>query len=98
MKALPCAILLLPALAFAAPPDDSPDLPPRAVVASVLAGHPDVLAAKSGVRYEESNRARLEAGEHEFSVSVGSARRRAEPTLTLNSCSPASRRARFDSS
>ena len=84
MKALPCAILLLPALAFAAPPDDSPDLPPRAVVASVLAGHPDVLAAKSGVRYEESNRARLEAGEHEFSVSVGSARRRTEASRNLN--------------
>jgi outer membrane protein TolC len=84
MKALTCAILLLPALAVAAPPDDSPDLPPRAVVASVLAGHPDVLAAKSGVRYEESNRSRLEAGEHEFSVSVGSARRRTDTSRHLN--------------
>jgi outer membrane protein TolC len=53
-------------------------------VASVLAGHPDVLAAKSGVRYEESNRDRLEAGEHEFSVSVGSARRRTEASRNLN--------------
>lgn len=84
MKTLPCVILLLPALAVAAPPDDTPDLPPRAVVASVLAGHPDVLAAKSGVRYEESNRDRLEAGEHEFSVSVGSARRRTEASRNLN--------------
>lgn len=84
MKTLPYVILLLPALAVAAPPDDTPDLPPRAVVASVLAGHPDVLAAKSGVRYEESNRDRLEAGEHEFSVSVGSARRRTEASRNLN--------------
>ena len=84
MKVLPCVILLLPALVVAAPPDDTPDLPPRAVVASVLAGHPDVLAAKSGVRYEESNRDRLEAGEHEFSVSVGSARRRTEASRNLN--------------
>ncbi len=84
MKALPYVILLLPALAVAAPPDDTPDLPPRAVVASVLAAHPDVLAAKSGVRYEESNRARLEAGEHEFSVSVGSARRRTDAARHLN--------------
>lgn len=84
MKALPYVILLLPALAVAAPPDDTPDLPPRAVVASVLAAHPDVLAAKSGVRYEESNRDRLEAGEHEFSVSVGSARRRTEASRNLN--------------
>ena len=84
MKALPYVILLLPALAVAAPPGDTPDLPPRAVVASVLAGHPDVLAAKSGVRYEESNRDRLEAGEHEFSVSVGSARRRTEASRNLN--------------
>ncbi len=84
MKALPYVILLLPALAVAAPPGDTPDLPPRAVVASVLAGHPDVLAAKLGVRYEESNRDRLEAGEHEFSVSVGSARRRTEASRNLN--------------
>ncbi|MDT3736447.1 MAG: TolC family protein [Denitratisoma sp.] len=84
MKFLSCLILLLPALAVAAPPDDTPDLPPRAVVASVLAGHPDVLAAKSGVRYEESNRSRLEAGEHEFSVSVGSARRRTDTSRSLN--------------
>ena len=84
MNTLPYVILLLPALAVAAPPDDTPDLPPRAVVASVLAGHPDVLAAKSGVRYEESNRDRLEAGEHEFSVSVGSARRRTEASRNLN--------------
>lgn len=84
MKALTCVILLLPALAMAVPPDDTPDLPPRAVVASVLAGHPDVLAAKSGVRYEESNRSRLEAGEHEFSVSVGSARRRTDTSRHLN--------------
>lgn len=84
MKALPYVILLLPALAVAAPPDDFPDLPPRAVVASVLAAHPDVLAAKSGVRYEESNRDRLDAGEHEFSVSVGAARRRTDAARHLN--------------
>jgi outer membrane protein TolC len=84
MKALSYAILLLPALALAAPPDDTPDLPPRASVAAVLAGHPDVLAAKSGVRYEESNRDRLEAGEHEFSVSLGTARRRTEASRNLN--------------
>lgn len=84
MKALPYVILLLPALVVAAPPDDTPDLPPRAVVASILAGHPDVLAAKSGVRYEESNRARLEAGEHEFSLSLGTARRSTETSRNHN--------------
>lgn len=84
MKALACLVLSLPTWAAAAPADAYPDLPPQAVVASVLAGHPDVLAAKSGVRYEESNRSRLEAGEHEFSVSVGSARRRTDTSRHLN--------------
>lgn len=84
MKVLACLILSLPALAAAAPAEEYPDLPPQAAVASMLAAHPDVLAARSGVRYEESNRARLEAGEHEFSVSVGSARRRADGARHLN--------------
>lgn len=84
MKSLSCALLLLPVLAFAAPPDAYPDLPPQAAVATVLAGHPDVLAAQSGVRYEESNRARLEAGEHEFSLNLGTARRRTETSRNLN--------------
>jgi outer membrane protein TolC len=84
MKTLACLVLSLPALAAAAPADAYPDLPPQAVVSSVLAAHPDVLAAQSGVRFEESNRDRLEAGEHEFSVSVGSARRRTEASRHLN--------------
>lgn len=84
MKTLACLVLSLPALAAAAPADAYPDLPPQAVVSSVLAAHPDVLAAQSGVRFEESNRDRLEAGEHEFSVSLGTARRRTEAARNLN--------------
>lgn len=84
MKTLACLVLSLPTLAAAAPADAYPDLPPQAVVSSVLAAHPDVLAAQSGVRFEESNRGRLEAGEHEFSVSLGTARRRTEAARNLN--------------
>ena len=84
MKFLPSPLMLLPVLAVAAPPNDYPDLPPVAAVRTALAAHPDVLAAQSGVRYEVSSRARLEAGEHEFIVNVGAARRRNEASRHLN--------------
>ena len=76
--------LLLPLLVAAAQPEAHPDLPPVAAVAAMLANHPDVLASKSGIRYEESNRLRLEAGSHEFNLQVGAARRRNDQSRHLN--------------
>lgn len=84
MKTLACAIAWLPLIASAAAAGDYPDLPPQAAVSAVLATHPAVIAAQSGVRYGESNRSRLEAGEHEFSLSLGAGRRRTEAARNLN--------------
>lgn len=66
-------LLLAPAcLAWAA---DRPDLPPTAQVTQALRAHPLVRAAAAGVRAEEANRDRLEAGPHEFALRLASLRR-----------------------
>lgn len=62
--------LLLCMLAFAAMARaaDYPDLPPAAVIDKVFDQYPPVLAAKSGIRLEQANRDRLEAGPHETTL------------------------------
>lgn len=52
-----------------------PDLPPLPMVIQAMDSYPAVLAAKSGVKVEEANRARLEAGSYEYNVRLGSQRR-----------------------
>lgn len=52
------------------------DLPPAETVARVLRGAPAVRAAASGLRAEEANRARLEAGPYEWSLRLAGQRRR----------------------
>ncbi|MDP2962888.1 MAG: TolC family protein [Sulfurimicrobium sp.] len=52
------------------------DLPPQAMVQQVLQSYPSVLAAQSGIKVGEAARDRLEAGSHEFNVTLGAARRR----------------------
>jgi outer membrane protein TolC len=47
---------------------DYPDLPPAAIVDKVFDQYPPVLAAKSGIRLEQANRQRLEAGPHETTL------------------------------
>jgi len=47
---------------------DHPDLPPAAMIDQVLDQYPPVLAAKSGIRLEQANRQRLEAGPHETTL------------------------------
>lgn len=70
-------LLLMPAgLAWAA---DYPDLPPAAQVTQALRAHPVVRAAAAGVRVEEANRDRLDAGPHEFALRLATQQRRDRP-------------------
>lgn len=72
MKRL-CVILMMPAcLGWAA---DGSDLPPTTQVMKALQAHPLVRAAAAGVRAEEANRDRLDAGPHEFALRLASQRR-----------------------
>jgi hypothetical protein len=52
-----------------------PDLPPLPMVVQAMESYPAVLAAKSGIKVEEANRSRLEAGSYEYNVRLGSQRR-----------------------
>lgn len=70
-------VLLAGTLAAAAgAAEETPELPPAAVVARILQSAPLVRAAASTVRAEEANRARLEAGPYEWTLRLGSQRRR----------------------
>lgn len=69
-------LLLVPSLAGAA---DYPDLPPTEQVEKVLRAHPSVSAAEAGVRIEEANRDKLQAGPHEFAVKLSGQQRRERP-------------------
>lgn len=56
------------AVAGAAGAADYPDLPSAALIDKVFDQYPPVLAAKSGIRLEQANRQRLEAGPHETTL------------------------------
>ena len=58
---------------------DASDLPPAGQVEQAIHAHPMVEAAMAGVRTEDANRARLEAGPHEFALKLSSQRRRERP-------------------
>ncbi len=66
---------LFPLGAFAAEADQ-PDLPPLSQVEAALRGNVAVMTAETGVKVEQANQRRWEAGPHEFSVRMGAARRR----------------------
>lgn len=76
------ALLLAPAAAAA----DYPDLPPAAVIDKIFDQYPPVLAAKSGIRLEQANRRRLEAGPHETTLRLTSQQRdvRTSPSQRFN--------------
>ena len=69
-------LLLFPLTAVAA---DFPDLPPTAQVENALRSHPAVRAAAAGVRVEDANRDRLDAGPHEFALRLATQQRRDRP-------------------
>lgn len=77
MKPWIWSALFLPLTVFAA---DFPDLPPAAQVEQALRVYPMVRAAEAGVRVETANRERLEAGPHEFTLSLAAQRRRERAT------------------
>ena len=58
---------------------DPADLPPTAQVEPALHAHPTVRAAEAGLRAEEANRDRLEAGPHEFALKLSGQQRRDRP-------------------
>lgn len=63
----------LPLMAAAA---EYPDLPPTEQVERAVHEHPVVRASAAGLRAEEAQRARLEAGPHEFAVTLSGQQRR----------------------
>lgn len=77
------APILLLGLAFSAfdtlAAEATPELPPTEIVARVLRASPMVQAASGQIRVEEANRNRLEAGQYEWNVRLGSQQRRTNP-------------------
>lgn len=77
------APILLASLAFSAfdtlAGEAAPELPPTEIVARVLRDSPMVQAATGQIRVEEANRTRLEAGQYEWNVRLGSQQRRSNP-------------------
>lgn len=60
---------------------DYPDLPPLQTVERAMASYPPVLAAQSGIKLEQANQERLNAGPYEYSVRMGNYRRKVtDPT------------------
>lgn len=72
-------LLLVPSLAGAADHADYADLPPTEQVQRALRVHPSVSAAAAGVRVEEANRDKLQAGPHEFALKLSGQQRRERP-------------------
>ncbi len=64
----PFLFFCLFAAAAAAHSADYPDLPAAATVDKVFSQYPPVLAARSGIRLEQANRQRLQAGPHEATL------------------------------
>ena len=63
--------------ALAAEP--TPNLPPADVVARVLRATPSFAAARGKVLVEEANKARLEAGSHEWNLRLAAHQRKVQP-------------------
>lgn len=74
MKAL-LTLLCLAAPVFAAETAPPADLPPLAAVEQTLAVHPGIRAAQAELRGAEAERARLKAGDHEYSLKFSTQRR-----------------------
>ncbi len=65
---------------------DYPDLPSLKMVVKSMANNPMVLGAQAGIKVEQANQSRLEAGSYEYSVRLGSQQRtvRTDPTQRFN--------------
>ncbi len=72
-KLLFIPLALCAGAAFAA---DSPDLPPLDQVRSALESNVNVQTAETGVKLEQANQKRWDAGNHEFNLRAGTAKRR----------------------
>ena len=73
-------ISLIPAtLAHAETLAEYPDLPPTQMVTESLAGAPSVLAAQAGIKLEQANQTKLQAGPYEYNLRLGSQRRSIDP-------------------
>lgn len=64
----PLVFLCLLAAAAAAHSADYPDLPAAEAVGKAFSHYPPVLEARSGIRLEQANRQRLQAGPHETTL------------------------------
>ena len=65
---------------------DYPDLPPLNMVVKSMADNPMTLAAQAGIKVEQANLSRLEAGPYEYSVRLGALQRsvRTDPSQRFN--------------
>lgn len=82
----PALLFCLCVITGAAGAADYPDLPSAAVIDKVFDQYPPVLAAKSGIRLEQANRQRLEAGPHETTLRLTGQQRdvRTSPNQQFN--------------
>ncbi len=76
MKPSILMLLLAAAIPTHAVTANAQDLPPVEAVTRALYAHPDVLAARAGLRTAAGQRRQFEAGPHEFVVKIGAQRRR----------------------
>ena len=67
--------VVTPARAEAEKFKDYPDLPPLQMVMKSMAINPVVLGAQAGIKAEQANQSRLNAGSYEYSVKLGSQQR-----------------------
>lgn len=82
----PVLFLCLLSLATLAHSADYPDLPSAQTVDKVFSQYPPVLVAKSGIRLEQANRQRLDAGPHETTLRLTGQQRdvRTSPSEQFN--------------
>jgi outer membrane protein, heavy metal efflux system len=66
------------------PASTPPNLPPTEIVARVLRENPGSQAAASQLRAEQANRTRLEAGQYEWSLRLGTQQRKTRPDAGPN--------------
>jgi outer membrane protein TolC len=78
------SLLFLPLLVWAGPPESPADLPPFESVARVFEAHPSVRAAQASLRGAEAEHRRLQAGEHEFELSLTGQRRQVSGAPDFN--------------
>ncbi len=79
MTKFPLALLIATLSLDALASEPTPNLPPAGIVAQILRTNPGVRVVDSLIPVEQANRARLEAGDYEWTLLLGGQQRRVNP-------------------